>query len=100
MSNHYRGAGKGMKALIEDLPYIEGKNPIIAFIVGFLFGGIGLGLYFQSWKDFLYPLILFLVSVIIMGTFILPIIGVVPGWLLGSTLSAGWGVWRANGGGG
>jgi len=98
--HHYRGTGKVMKALVGDLPDVDDKSPVLAGIVGFLFGGLGLGLYFWSWKDFVYPLLIFALVVITMGTIVLPVIGVVPGWLFGSLLSCGWGVWRANGGGG
>lgn len=43
----------GIHALLADLPPIrEKKNPLVAGVLGFLFGGIGLGLYFGSWKDF------------------------------------------------
>ena len=28
------------------------KSPVIAFILGFLLQGIGVGLYLESWKDF------------------------------------------------
>jgi hypothetical protein len=102
VSNHQQihGGGKLIGSLIGDLPTIYDKSPVIAGIIGFCFGGLGLGLYFQSWKDFVYPLVIFFLSVLIMGSVVLPVIGVLPGWLLGAILSAGWGVWRANGGGG
>ncbi len=98
--SHLRGGGRVISTIVGDLPYVEGKNPVIAAILGFLFGGLGLGLYFWSWKDFLYPVLVFIVTIIFFGSFVLPIIGVMPGWLVGSLFASGWGVWRANGGGG
>ena len=64
----------------------EDKNPIVGAIIGFLFGPIGIGLYFQSWSDFF--LCLF---VLLLLTFILFGLGAVPGWLF----SAGYGYYRA-----
>jgi hypothetical protein len=40
----------------------EGKNPLIAFCVGFLFGPFGLGLYLQSKIDCIVPLVLILLG--------------------------------------
>jgi hypothetical protein len=96
MSNyvHVHGAGKLLKWLANDLPAVHGKNQLIAGILGFFFGGVGLGLYFRSWKDFLYPIIVLVVIMLTMGTAI-PLIGAIPGWLLGGLFAAGWGVWRA-----
>ena len=42
------------------------KNPILAAACGFLFGGIGLGLYLRSLKDFLIPFAL-LFAIVILG---------------------------------
>ena len=77
----------GMKALLEDLPPIkEEKNPLIAGILGLLFGGVGLGLYFQSWKDFLYPiLIMIILSILIPGL----------GTIAAVILTTLWGLFRA-----
>ena len=36
-------------------PTHKERNPVTAAIIGFLFGGIGLGLYFKSVIDFLIP---------------------------------------------
>jgi hypothetical protein len=90
------GTGRFMKFLIDDLPPLNGKNPVIAGILGFCFGGVGLGLYFWSWKDFLYPVVIFFLAVLTMS-FLLPVIGAFPGWLVGGILAAGWGAWRASG---
>ncbi|MEJ0090593.1 MAG: hypothetical protein WDM80_12735 [Limisphaerales bacterium] len=47
-------------------PLDDIKNPFVAAACGFLFGGIGLGLYLRSLKDFLIPFAL-LFAVIILG---------------------------------
>jgi len=96
---HIRGGGKAIGALIKDLPRIHGKSRVLAGIIGFAFGGLGLGLYFWSWRDFLYPILVFILAVLVAGTFILPVLGVAPGWLVGSLFASGWGIWRASGGG-
>lgn len=46
-------------------PLKSKKDPMIAAMAGFATGGIGLGLYLQSWADFLIPgaILLFLVIV-------------------------------------
>jgi hypothetical protein len=33
------------------------KNPSLAFVLGFLFNGVGLGIYFRSWVDLIVPTI-------------------------------------------
>jgi hypothetical protein len=40
------------KMLNEMEPLKQRKSPVIAFILGFLLQGIGVGLYLESWKDF------------------------------------------------
>ena len=77
----------GIKALWEDLPPIrEKKHPLLAGIIGFMFGGIGLGLYFQSWKDFLYPVLAWVaLAIVIPGL----------GLILAAIFSATWGAARA-----
>ena len=40
------------EALKELEPLQQRKNPVIAFVLGFLLQGIGVGLYLESWKDF------------------------------------------------
>jgi len=80
--------------LLEDLPPIkEKKNPVLAGILGFLFGGIGLGIYFQSFKDFLYPVLVFLMLSVLLA----PLLVVGP--FLALLFASGWGVVRALGSG-
>ena len=52
----------------------ENKNPIVAGALGFLFGPIGIGLYFQSWGDFFLCFV-----VLVLLTFIIPVFGALPG---------------------
>lgn len=41
------------------------KDPTLAAICGFAFGGVGLGLYLKSWPDFLIPFGMMLVLMIL-----------------------------------
>jgi hypothetical protein len=83
--NH--AVGHGIKHLLKDLPRLERKkNPFIAGMLGFFFGGVGLGLYFQSWKDFVYPVLIFIgLSIVFPGL----------GTLTAIIFTAIWGVVRA-----
>jgi len=91
---HIHGAGRLIKTMINDLPPVYGKSRLLAGFIGFLFGGLGLGLYFWSWRDFLYPVVIFGLSVFLLGS-ALPVVGVLPGYLLGILFATVWGVWRA-----
>jgi hypothetical protein len=49
-----------VKDLYEGLPALpHRKSPVVAGLLGFLFGGIGLGLYFRTWKDGVFPILAF-----------------------------------------
>jgi len=62
------------------------KNPVVALVVGCLFGAIGVGIYFESFLDFLVPLVVFIVATLAgLG------LGAVPGWLFAGF----WGMARA-----
>jgi hypothetical protein len=54
--NDIKGIVKTVKGAKEEIdkmsPLPKKKSPILAAIIGFLFGPIGVGLYFQSWRDF------------------------------------------------
>jgi hypothetical protein len=41
-------------------PLDKPKNPAVAIVVGFLSGGIGLGIYLRSFVDVLIPILLFI----------------------------------------
>jgi hypothetical protein len=98
MSNHQlHHAGHLAKHTAEQLakmrPLKQRKSPVLAFVLGFCLGGIGLGLYFQSWKDFFVCVGIFLGFFVILlptvaGEAFLP--------LLGPTFCAIYGAWRAN----
>jgi len=79
-----------IQKLIEDLPPLKvKKNPLLAGILGFLFGGLGIGLYFQSWKDGVYLVVVFL-----MLSFLLAPL-VVVGPLIALLFAGVWGFARA-----
>lgn len=62
---------------LEKLPVLNSqKNPVVACIVGLFFGAIGIGIYLQSFSDFLIPLLVFIVLTIVMPGF-----GAAPGWI-------------------
>lgn len=47
--------------ILNKLPVLgRRKIPSLAFVIGFLFGGVGLGLYFRPFIDFLAPIVLML----------------------------------------
>ena len=82
----------GIKELVSHLPPLRTrKNPVIAGLLGFLFGGVGLGLYLGTWSDFFVPILVF------MGlSFIFPVLGT----LAAIAFATGWGVVRAINSGG
>lgn len=45
-------------------PLDDEKNPLIAAFCGFWLGGVGLGLYFRSWTDFIFPFVIAFVLLI------------------------------------
>lgn len=62
MSNHPIGhAAHNLHRACEQMePLPDRKNPLIAAVVGFLFGFIGIGIYFKSWKDLFICFLIFL----------------------------------------
>jgi hypothetical protein len=46
-------------------PLKKKKDPAVAAVLGFAFGGVGLGLYLESWMDFLLPWGILMVIVIL-----------------------------------
>lgn len=40
------------------------KNPWLAFVLGFLFSGVALGIYFRSWIVFIVPTVIWLVLIV------------------------------------
>ena len=61
----------------DKLPILNSqKSPTSACIIGLLFGSIGIGIYLQSFTDFLIPLLVFIVLAVIV-----PGLGALPGWI-------------------
>jgi hypothetical protein len=89
MSNSHlnHAIGHGIKEALTRLPPIrDKKNPLIAGLLGFLLGGLGLGLYFRSWADFIVPILVFMgLSIMIPGL----------GSVAAILFATGWGVVRA-----
>jgi hypothetical protein len=73
-------------------PMREKINPVTAGIIGFLFGGIGLGLYFKSIIDFFIPVGFAVATTIIAVAVSAPSS---TGYLSGCIIAARWGYYRA-----
>jgi hypothetical protein len=60
--NHNYQAQRALRAAVTVTdhlkPFSEHKDPATAAVCGFFAGGIGLGLYFRSWGDFVLPIVL------------------------------------------
>ena len=88
-----RAAKEVRKHLRKMKPLKQRKNPVIAFILGFLLQGIGVGLYLESWKDFFVCIGIF---VLFFGILLPTVIGeelLVP---VSALFCAIYGAWRAN----
>ena len=73
-------------------PLKKEKNPGLASVLGFFFGGIGLGLYFLSFIDFLIP-----IGITILATILLSVVNTELGFIgvLGGAIVASlWGYFR------
>jgi hypothetical protein len=57
-------------------PLHKRKDPLLAALLGFLLAGIGLGLYFWSWRDFAIVFVAYFVFTWLTGSGILPIFGI------------------------
>jgi hypothetical protein len=78
--------------LLDKLPPLRAtKNPGLAALLGLLLGGIGLGLYFWSFVDFLVPLVIVVGLSLVFGQ--TNVAGI--GWLGGAIIAGGWGYLRA-----
>jgi hypothetical protein len=62
------------------------RNPTTAAIIGFCFGGIGLGIYFASFIDFLIPIVITIGMFAVLSQF---------GVIAGAIVAATWGYFRA-----
>jgi hypothetical protein len=78
--------------LLKQLPYLpplrRKKNPVLALVIGFVTGGVGLGLYFRSLVDVVIPIVLAL-SVAFYSEQALAM-----GWMLGPGVAAAYGYAR------
>lgn len=62
------------------------KRPWLAFVLGFLFSGIALGIYFRSWIDLFAPTAIWLVLIVAPGD---------AGFWIGAVVGGLWGLLRA-----
>ena len=67
-------------------PLRERKRPWLAFVLGFLLGGIALGIYFRSWVDLIGPTVIWLVLIATPGD---------AGFWAGAVVGGLWGFLRA-----
>ncbi|MEM9966211.1 MAG: hypothetical protein AAGC58_12790 [Asticcacaulis sp.] len=77
----------GAEAVKQLNPLNEHKNPFIAFVLGLLFGALGVAIYFKSVKDFFICMGMFIAASIF-----LPGLGIILGWFF----SPVYGAWRAH----
>ena len=76
--------------VLQTLPPLKApKDPAVASIVGFLTGGIGLGIYFRSFIDMLVPVVLY----ILLSTTAERVMDF--GWVVGAIVAAYHGYERA-----
>lgn len=73
-------------------PLRKERSPVKAAIIGLLFGGLGLGLYFKSVIDFLIPTLLYVAS---MAVWAASPTGSIVGFLGAATVAGRWGYYRA-----
>jgi hypothetical protein len=62
------------------------KKPWLAFVLGFLFSGIALGIYFRSWADLIVPTLIWLALIATPGD---------AGFWAGAVVGGLWGLLRA-----
>ena len=67
-------------------PLQSSKNPWLAFVLGFFFSGIGLGIYFRSLVDLIVPTVIWLVLIVTPGD---------AGFWIGAVIGGLWGLLRA-----
>ena len=62
------------------------KRPWLAFVLGFLLGGVALGIYFRSWVDLIVPTVIWLGLIATPGD---------AGFWAGAVIGGLWGILRA-----
>jgi hypothetical protein len=78
----------GSFPLVSKLPPLKRrKNPVVAALVGFMFGSVGLGIYLRSLVDFVAPLVVFVMLVVMNQA-------TVAGWLVGALIAGAYGFCR------
>ena len=75
-----------IEKMMKKLPPVRGKRAGVACIVGFIFGGIGLAVYFRNVVDAFIPLGVALALMVVARTDI--------GWLAGAVVAALYGYYR------
>jgi hypothetical protein len=84
---------KWAASIYRRFPAIRRTNPQLAAAFGFFLGGIGLGIYFRSFIDFIAPIaiaiVVSLVVVKLVGT------GAALGWLAGAIIASLYGFTRS-----
>jgi hypothetical protein len=76
----------GIETMMRKLPPVTGKSPGLACVLGFLFGGIGLAIYFRNVVDAFFP-----AAIAVLAT---ALIGVDAGWSAGALVAALYGYFR------
>ena len=76
----------GIETMMRKLPPVSEKSPGLACVLGFLFGGIGLAIYFRNVVDLIFP-----VAIAVLATVL---IGADAGWFAGALLAALYGYYR------
>jgi len=78
----------GSFPLVSKLPPLKRRtNPVVAALVGFMFGSIGLGIYFRSVLDFVAPLVVIVMLVVTNQA-------TGAGWLVGALITGAYGFCR------
>jgi hypothetical protein len=73
--------------VMNPLPPVQSrKNLWLALVLGFFFSGVGLGIYFRSWVDFIVPTAIWLVLIVTPGD---------AGFWIGAVIGGLWGLLRA-----
>lgn len=71
--------------VFKKLPSVRNKDANLAAIIGFLFGGVGLSIYFRSIMELFLPLFISIVAMSFVGE---------TGWLSGALFASIWGYFR------
>jgi hypothetical protein len=77
-----------IEKMMKNLPPVRGKNAGVACIVGFIFGGIGLAIYFRNVVDLFFP--------VGVGIALVLVTGINLGWLVGAIVVALYGYYRVH----